>query len=284
MKVSYCSDLHLEHYLREKDLGLPASLLDNHDKAEVLVLAGDIVDCSAVTHEKVLDFFLRVASSYDHVLCVMGNHEHYFGDFARTAEVMRRAHGHASYGGIKLLDKEGVTVNGMRFFGGTKWTNFDDEDPLAMFSAGRYMNDYRVIANSNTRVSFKTYDAKGNVEFHTRDGKFSAEDSVTEQKKFLAALELDMVEHPDLDYFVITHHSPSFAMCSAEYHGSELNAAYHDNLDDFILDRPRIKRWVHGHTHDKKTLDIGECTVMLNARGYPGEETHQNFAPEITLV
>jgi hypothetical protein len=47
-----------------------------------------------------------------------------------------------------------------------------------------------------------------------------------------------------------------------------MNGGYHSDLSEFILDRPGIKLWTHGHTHEDFDYMIGECRVVCNPRGY----------------
>jgi len=39
-------------------------------------------------------------------------------------------------------------------------------------------------------------------------------------------------------------------------------------LDQFILDRPGIKLWTHGHTHEDFDYMLGSTRVVCNPRGY----------------
>jgi len=43
-------------------------------------------------------------------------------------------------------------------------------------------------------------------------------------------------------------------------------------LVDFMLDRPQIKVWTHGHTHDPFDYMIGSIRIVCNPRGYDGHE------------
>ena len=51
-----------------------------------------------------------------------------------------------------------------------------------------------------------------------------------------------------------------------------MNGAYYSDLSEFILDRPCIKLWVHGHMHDTFDYMIGSTRVVCNPRGYAGHE------------
>jgi hypothetical protein len=43
-------------------------------------------------------------------------------------------------------------------------------------------------------------------------------------------------------------------------------------LSEFILDRPQIKLWTHGHVHNVNDYMIGDTRVVSNPRGYEGYE------------
>jgi hypothetical protein len=78
--------------------------------------------------------------------------------------------------------------------------------------------------------------------------------------------ELEM--YPDNDFVVMTHHCPTFLSIHPKYGTDTLNYAFSSNLSEFILDNPRIKYWVHGHTHDSFKYAVGGCQVLCNPRGY----------------
>ena len=87
MKVAVASDIHLEF----GDLDLP-----NTNDADVLILSGDICVAADIGRpdphgfmegarsNRITDFFKRCSSQFPHVIFIMGNHEHYHGDFAKT--------------------------------------------------------------------------------------------------------------------------------------------------------------------------------------------------------
>jgi len=47
-----------------------------------------------------------------------------------------------------------------------------------------------------------------------------------------------------------------------------VNGAYSSDLSEFILDRPQIKLWTHGHTHHEFDYMIGGTRIVCNPRGY----------------
>jgi hypothetical protein len=44
-------------------------------------------------------------------------------------------------------------------------------------------------------------------------------------------------------------------------------------MDQFIMDRPEIALWTHGHTHEDFDYMIGTTRVVCNPRGYIGHES-----------
>jgi Icc-related predicted phosphoesterase len=74
---------------------------------------------------------------------------------------------------------------------------------------------------------------------------------------------------------VLTHHAPSYKSVSPHFIGNAANGAFVSNLEDFILDRPKIRVWAHGHTHSPCDYRIGECRVVGNPLGY-GRELYKN--------
>ena len=70
MKISYASDLHLEH---DHNFTI-------NDTGDVLILAGDILPIVHVNKPKYAQFFENMASKFTNILYVPGNHEYYGSD------------------------------------------------------------------------------------------------------------------------------------------------------------------------------------------------------------
>jgi Icc-related predicted phosphoesterase len=256
MKLAVCSDLHLEF----GDLDLT-----NDENADVLVLSGDILIAADLVSGTVLPvtkkvqeradrynaFMTRCSERFTHVILIMGNHEHYHGDFATTANTLRSAFKDLS--NVYFLDKECVAINGVLFFGGTLWTDMNKEDPVTMSRMLGTMNDYSQVKNTGPSAG----------------GRFLPQDSVEDHFAFRRELDSVLEKFPDMPVVVAGHHAPSKASThpryKTEYH---MNGAYSTNLDDFILDRRQIKLWTHGHTHEPFDYMVGTTRVVCNPRGY----------------
>jgi Icc-related predicted phosphoesterase len=266
VKIAVCSDLHLEF----GDLDLA-----NHEQADVLVLGGDIFiatelsefayDASAAIipatdsvrerGQRYVNFVARCSHRFPHVILIMGNHEHYHGDYARTANIIRGTFGDLH--NVHFLDKEWRIINGVLFFGGTLWTDMNGQDPLTMHNIRMSMNDYICVKNSS-QEGLKV---------------FMPQDSVDDHRQFLQKLDDTLALHPGLPVVVCGHHAPSRASTHPRYRTEfVVNGAYSSNLDEFILDRRQIRLWTHGHTHEDFDYMIGTTRVVCNPRGYDGYE------------
>lgn len=308
MKVAICSDLHLE---------FGGLTIDNPGDVDVLILSGDILvendldmydrrqmemgfmrGKSKVYHE----FFEHVCSQFPHVLYVAGNHESYHGDIATTYSGLKRKLGH--HKNLHILDREIFELGDYTFIGSTLWTDMNRNDPLTLEYIRHSMNDFRIIANSARKVYRKVplykKDAEGNYlknenGFNIEDGMklkeedaiFSPQDAVDEHVKCLAYIDHIYSEAPAWKtVIVVGHHTPSAKSCHPRYANDHLmNGGYHSDLSEFILDRPAIKLWTHGHTHEDFDYMIGECRVVCNPRGYIKYEPRaDNFKLKVVEV
>jgi hypothetical protein len=286
MKIAICSDVHLEFGQLE---------LENTHNAEVLVLSGDI--CTAVDlrvtdsilssakTDRYLDFFTACSRNFPHVIYIMGNHEHYHGDYATSASILRDAMKQCG-DNIHFLDKEIWELNDHVFIGGTLWTDMNGEDEMTMNHVQRRMNDFQICKNSLREVSYRTMepvldefgtpkvDADGKIiygaSFKTREAYLSPQDAVVDHKAMLKVIEEAYDNIPPWKTVVVcTHHAPSKGSEHPRYkHDSLMNGAYNSKLDKFIMDRPGIKLWTHGHTHEDFDYMIKSCRVVCNPRGY----------------
>ena len=275
MKIQIVSDLHLEF-----NTGLT---VDNAG-ADVLILSGDICVAEHLrrnppyavdVHGNVTDlndvminngwyatdarryrkFFDKISREFDNVFYVMGNHEHYQGQWDRTSHALREAL--EPYTNVHLLDNEWINLNGVRFAGTTLWTDLNKRDPITMYSVRDMMSDYRAITIKNPiNGAYHRLRPEDTVEAHDRAVQF-------------LKLAYDTWSGPVV---VIGHHCPTMYSCHADYRDQfVMNGAFYSDLLNFIEERPRIKLFTHGHTHRAFDYIAGETRVVCNPYGYPGE-------------
>jgi predicted phosphodiesterase len=295
MKIAVCSDVHLE---------FGPLTLENTSGVDVLILSGDILvendldmfdrrqfDLGFMTHRSVLyhTFFQECSELFPHVIYIAGNHEHYHGDFKHTLNELKRKLAYLP--NVHVLDKEVFKLDGVTFVGSTLWTDMNREDPLTLYHMKDYMNDFRIIKNSNryvySNVPVYEYDENGKVKLDEnyrqvqigmkkkeQPARFTPEDAVEENKKCFDFIKHCVSEAKEGEKIVVVgHHTPSHQSCHPRYaHDAIMNGGYHNSYEEYIMDHPQIVLWTHGHTHEKYDYMIGNTRVVCNPRGYLGHE------------
>lgn len=248
MKVRLLSDLHLEFEM----LPIPQGGED------VIILAGDIAQGTDGIRWAAKTFSMPV-------IYVAGNHEYYGHHFDDLIPALR---GMAVGTNVHFLENDAVVIDGVRFIGATLWTDFQlYGNPIsAMEAAKGLMHDFRVIDATAT-------DGRGRLQPVQMQQRF---------QESLAAIQR-LVEVPFVGKtVVVTHHLPTEKSVAKKYKGDRCNPAFASNLDEFILQHPQIKFWVHGHTHESCDCMVGTTRILCNPGGYPmgGKRENRNFETE----
>ena len=247
MKIQVVSDLHLEFG--------PITIENNG--ADVLILSGDICVADGFNveqhKERYNSFFNFVCKEFKYVVYVLGNHEHYHGNFATSARVLREEL--SRHVNLHILDNSYVDIDDVRFVGGTLWTDFDKHNPTVMWDAQRMMNDYRGVQNGTL--------------------KFLPSAAIEQHEVMLNIIDEQSSQHEKI--VVVGHHAPSMQSISGRYVGHSLNGAYASDLVSFILNKPSIKLWTHGHIHTCSDYMIGTTRIVCNPRGYQDYEENEEF-------
>jgi Icc-related predicted phosphoesterase len=269
MKIKLVSDLHLEF----ADVNI-----QNDQGYDVLILSGDICVAqdlhdhpetdygmySNVNLEdlgrrqrialRFRDFFRRCSFQFPHVVYVAGNHEFYHGKWDEALDTLRNEC--AKFPNIYFLECDTKTIDDVTFIGGTLWTDCNKGDPLTMHALPDMMNDFRII-----RVEHAGY------------RKLKCHDIITRHIKMKQYIKTIVQEKHDQKFVVVGHHAPSTQSIAEQYrHDTLMNGGYASDLSEFILDRPQIKLWTHGHMHQCFDYMIGETRIVCNPRGYDGHE------------
>lgn len=257
MKFSLASDLHLE---------FGPLVLDNTENTDVLVLAGDIFVAKALQDtnrsfvsardryqaDRIVDFFKEARDQWDDIILVFGNHE-YYGTTIDDGAVEKALQDSIDLRGVHILNPGTVTIKGVKFVGATMWTSFKDRNPTIMQHAKQSMNDFRLIFSAETGHPIRPEDI---ADIHDDEVSFMWR-------------EIDKAEDPVV---VVTHHAPTSLSIADEWKGDPINYAYDAGMEEFILNNPKIKVWVHGHTHHCVDYMAGETRVVSNQRGYAGRQ------------
>ena len=240
MKIALASDIHLE---------FGEISLENDQNADVLILSGDICVASKF-RDKDRKFFRQCSERFPKVIYIMGNHEHYNGNFVLSENLLREEL--EDFENIHLLEKQSIDIGDYTFVGATIWTDMNKNDPNTLWHVNRVMNDFRIIAHPDGFYERLTPEIVQEVHIDTMEYIQSVVDA-----------------NPNGKFVVVGHHAPSKQSIKPRYKGDHLtNGAYSSDLSEFILDRPQIKVWTHGHTHEVFDYMIGTTRVLCNPRGY----------------
>ena len=282
MKIAVASDLHLE--IAKLDL-------QNTVGADVLVLAGDILVANDLhDHPKpevpyppaliktlgsrqrkaqeYRDFIEGVSSEFKHVVVIAGNHEFYHGKWVQSVQTLRDEYG--MYPNVHFLERDIFTLDDVTFVGGTLWTDMNNYDPLTLHAVSDMMNDYRMIRHDGLGYT-----------------KLRPAHTVLRHRDTLSYFKTVIDDRKDSKIVVVSHMAPSFMSIHEKYrHDKLLNGAYYSELSEFILDRPQIKSFIHGHVHTEFDYQVGDCRVVCNPRGYVGFErdTQENDPYQPLLI
>lgn len=255
MKIWLISDLHLDH--------APWTPPDPPD-ADVLVVAGDVREGVIPSME-----WLRYDLGWDKpVVFVLGNHEFYHSSIERERSLARD---YAAASGIHVLDDGEVVIDGVRFVGGTLWTDY------MLYADGdeRWQSNamYQAYLGLSDHAAIQTRDLASEV--------FEPQDALAEHTRTRGYIERTLrVPHAG-PTVIVSHHAPSPQSIAARFAGDALSAAFASDLEPIML-RHRPTAWLHGHVHTSHDYAVGATRVVANPRGYD-VENEQGFDPGLVI-
>ena len=264
VRLLILSDLHLE---------FAAFTPPSPDLYDIAVLAGDIsVGVQAVHWAR-----RKATFAGKPVVLVPGNHEFYGSERTRMLERLREA---AAGTNVHLLDRDEVTLQGVRFVGTTLWTDFELDVatgtavPEAMRNAIRGLNDFGGSIRER-RDGTST----------TSPTRFTPDDARREHALSRDWLQARLDTHSPLPTVVVTHHAPSPLSMDPHYEGSDLNPFYYSDLPASFFGAGAL--WVHGHTHSSSDYRHHLTQVVANPRGYVrwnGAIENTRFDPRLVIT
>lgn len=274
-RIHVLSDVHLETGPYELDPAL---------EFDVLVAAGDIgpVDVAVPW----------LVSLGKPVVYVLGNHERWGMDFNGA---VRQAKELAAGSRVHVLERESVTVAGVRFVGATLWTDLFEARPTYISAVWNFMRDYGYITcdewmtdpknvrdldklRKKLQYSEPSRNDEGRVRLHPLV-------TLIEHRRTVAWLKKTLRAKSKAPTVVVSHHAPSFESLRRNGVREELLeprrwgmrdeeparvAAYASDLLKTQFE-PRqlssVAMWVHGHTHRAMQYIENGIHVVCNPRG-----------------
>lgn len=241
MKLQIFSDIHGEGWQPFNKIWTKVV-----PQAPVAIVAGDI-------HSRNFEDQLNeISTKFEQVIAVYGNHEWYGRDISWKCDKKMLAPN------VHVLDCDAYQHEDVLFLGCTLWTDFDNADWFVMKSSDGMINDFHAITDNNGGTRFT---ARACLEKH-----------YSEKAWLKRMIELNR----DKKIVIVTHFLPSYQCVHGKWkQGSTdmLNRYFSANCDD-LIEMCEAKAWIHGHTHDRRELTLGEVPVYCNPMGYGlGKET-----------
>ncbi len=236
MKIISYSDLHLEF---GSTLTPPKSA-----DADVMILAGDII-----TFKDFQPLSQFLSAWEKPVLFVAGNHEYYTRrsmQSENTKFVQWLAQEHPN---VLFLQDEAVTIDGVHFFGGTMWTDFQQGSQQAMVTAQMQMNDFKLIVTDEGQ-------------------RLMPSDTIDMHEAFTKKLKNWFAKKLTGPRIVVTHHAPVINPKTI-YANSPLSPAFNSLDMVALIEKHQPSLWVYGHTHECDNHMLGNTNIISNQLGYP---------------
>jgi len=250
MKIIATGDIHYDLIRnpeeREKFLNFIKRL--EKEEPDVLVLAGDTVGLGSSRLDECLNLFREVAPIR---LKVFGNHDYWSteGDTFSHLDILKSRIGNC---GFMLLDEKPAIVGGIGFAGNCLWYDysFSPEEMPPRSSYEKKIFGGHIIWNDVHFIRL----GKSDIDYTSELNKKLERD--------IQKLEADVEQ-----IVVVTHHIgfiemltmregfPGWNFCNA-YMGSK-------RLGDMLLNHPKVKYHICGHTHDHKVVRKGSL-ISIN--------------------
>jgi Icc-related predicted phosphoesterase len=242
MRFQVFSDLHADV--------LPPRPITMAPDIDAVVVAGDTCEGA----EAGFAFLRGIVPMQVPIIAVLGNHEFY----RRVhAEELAAARGVAPLYGVYLLENDTLTLRGVRFVGGSLWTDYQlfgaHNLPLAITAAASGLRDHKRIKWSKQPWR-----------------RFRPQEALLLHRQSRAFIEQTLAEPFTGATVVVTHHAPHRGSLHPRYQNDLISAAYVSDLTAVIAaGKPAL--WLHGHVHAGFDYRVGATRVLCNPNGYGGE-------------
>jgi predicted phosphodiesterase len=258
MKLNIVSDLHIGAHPHH-DKRLIEAVCADSDRSDVLVIPGDLS-----VGESVLEPLQAFSEAYKHVIWVAGNH-YFWGGHIRDSKIWiyNKQNSGEIPENVHFLENCGVTIEGVRFYGGTMWFSHEAAHNGG-FSHAAYikscMPDFDLIAGFEDEWGY----ARLNHDF------------------------LLNLKHPNPTQpapgVVVTHHIPHAYGIAPQYAGNALNRFFYCPEAQEVWENLKTwpKLWCFGHTHTPCDFEDNGTRFVCNPVGYLHENT--TYSPKIVEV
>jgi predicted phosphohydrolase len=242
VKFQIASDLHLEFADNMNDKNYFFSQIIK-PKGDILILSGDIGNPISDIYQNFLGW---CSNLFETVLVLAGNHEYYNTNLTVEETDIKIKEICKNYGNVIFLQKHVYCYRNFMFIGCTLWSMIH---PQAEVAVVKYINDFKYIKNFSLVKHKSLY---------------------TDQVQWLENT-IQFAINNDKIPIVITHHpmikdplnkNPVITDCAFE--------------NDLVHLLEKVPYHIAGHTHRNRNLKIGNCSIMINCKGYNMAPSYKN--------
>lgn len=279
MKVQLFSDLHYEFFKRDQHNygGIVVK-----PEVDVLLLLGDI-DNGQFIMQRLHDICYKWGKE---IIYVPGNHEFYSQEMTAILEKFNhKIEGVHILTGIEGYGEKEVIIDGVRFLGGTLWTDF-----------ALYKNSVRMPTVSQAlKIGQKTINDFRRITYKNKP--FTPEDSVSLHNETIAMIKKQLEIPFSGKQVLLSHHGVHNNSIHPHYRADKrflnspntllnenpswmMNPCFASHLPELL---ENFDFAFHGHTHKEISFELNnhkKTKVKANPRGYPlsyyGELRYEN--------
>ena len=281
VNIQLLSDLHLESNPHFTPRPAPG--------ADVLVLAGDIGSYqggSQLESLGIADFGLARFSPLPieqggaawptPVLFVPGNHEYDGLEFDEATARLRQA---CERWGLIWLERQSITLAGVRFVGCTLWSDFD------ALTAAQAQGGQDITLGEQLKAREKAFRAANfylKKNHFLRQGEPMLAEAVREESLQSQAWLRQALAVPfDGPTVAVTHFAPSLLSADPRYGITPGSAGFCNALDELL---PLARVWLHGHLHCPNDYVKNGCRVVANPLGYARKGEQAAFEEALCIA
>jgi Icc-related predicted phosphoesterase len=248
------------------------------DHLTALVIAGDIWHARKFLNYANQSWLAKRAQRYRYVVFVLGNHDYWGGALNNEPDKVRKEIEAQGLKNVIFLERDEVIVEGVKFVGGTLWTDMNKQDPMTRHLGPTVMGpDFNKIKKERF---YAGADSKATGEY----ARVHADDFLkvhldTRAFIFQKAKKTEGIRK----LVVVTHMAPCFKSIDPYFVDDYIaNGYYVTELGNRIA-KTDIDFWFHGHMHFPVDYMIGNTRIINNPRGYKGMYEVDDFRDDFLI-
>lgn len=269
MKFLVMSDLHYEAN------GTDMNFQDDYD---VALLAGDIASSSDT-----LEYIFDTTFKDKDVVFVGGNHLYYKVEPMEITNSRLKGR-YPNNNRVTFLENDYKIIGNNVIIGCNLFTNYALKHPK------RYHDDSKEYTKKEY-ITANTYFAERRINdflysnILDKNGSLiniTPKDHIKWFNQSIRYIDLMYNKFKDThNIIVMTHYVPTFKLQSPKFNNSSITAAFISDLDNFIIEHPKIRYWICGHTHARNIVKVGETQIICNPYGIERFNETDGFEPII---